>query len=80
VRCNSDKEELANIIKNQLHVQLTDPINDIDLIFDSLDDDKSGLVSMDEVSAFRPGCIQARQFFSGGAPSSSRVQIRCLAY
>ena len=43
---------MANIIKNQLHVQLTDPINDIDIIFDSLDDDKSGLVSMDEVCDF----------------------------
>ena len=47
-----DKEELSSVIKDQLHVQLTDPINDVDLIFDSLDDDKSGLVSMDEVSSF----------------------------
>eukprot|EP00277_Geminigera_cryophila_P026466 CAMPEP_0179464206 /NCGR_PEP_ID=MMETSP0799-20121207/46095_1 /TAXON_ID=46947 /ORGANISM="Geminigera cryophila, Strain CCMP2564" /LENGTH=264 /DNA_ID=CAMNT_0021267903 /DNA_START=152 /DNA_END=946 /DNA_ORIENTATION=+ len=42
------KEELALVIKDQLHIQLTDPINDLDIIFDSLDEDKSGLVSMEE--------------------------------
>ena len=28
-----DKEELGAVIKNQLHVQLQDPINDLDIIF-----------------------------------------------
>jgi hypothetical protein len=46
----SDKDELAKVIKDQLQVQLQDPINDLEIIFDSLDDDKSGLVSMEEVS------------------------------
>ena len=46
----SDKEELAKVIRDQLQVQLQDPINDLDIIFDSLDDDKSGLVSMEGVS------------------------------
>jgi hypothetical protein len=29
------KEELATVIKDQLHIQLQDPINDLDIIFGS---------------------------------------------
>jgi hypothetical protein len=57
--CTPDKDELNNVIRNQLHVQLQDPINDIDIIFDSLDADKSGLVSMDEFcKLFEPSIIR----------------------
>lgn len=28
-----DKEELATVIQNQLHIQLQDPINDLEIIF-----------------------------------------------
>ena len=28
-----NKEELAAVIKNHLHIQLQDPVNDIDIIF-----------------------------------------------
>jgi hypothetical protein len=55
----TDKQELAKVIRDQLQVQLTDPINDLDIIFDSLDDDKSGLVSMDEVCA----CVHVEHVF-----------------
>jgi len=55
----TDKQELAKVIREQLQVQLTDPINDLDIIFDSLDDDKSGLVSMEEVSA----CVHVERVF-----------------
>jgi hypothetical protein len=76
----ADKEELGKVIKDQLHVQLNDPIADLvrnaqnifslpifticivscvsefrsfwkDIIFDSLDEDKSGLIDMEEASA-----------------------------
>jgi hypothetical protein len=54
---------LAKVIRDQLQVQLTDPINDLDIIFDSLDDDKSGLVSMEEVSA----CVHVERVFRSRA-------------
>lgn len=54
-----NKEELAAVIKNHLHIQLQDPVNDIDIIFDSLDEDKSGMVSMDEFcKLFEPTIIR----------------------
>jgi len=78
--CFADKDELGKVIKDQLHVQLNDPIADLvrnaqlfsylpifniciiscisefrsfwkDIIFDSLDEDKSGLIDMEEASA-----------------------------
>lgn len=60
-----DKEELGAVIKNQLHVQLQDPINDLDIIFDSLDEDKSGLVSMDEFCRLFEPTIVRRSSSSG---------------
>jgi len=54
-----DKDELAKVIKDQLQVQLTDPINDLEIIFDSLDADKSGLVSMEEFcKLFEPNIVR----------------------
>lgn len=59
------KEELALVIKDQLHIQLTDPINDLDIIFDSLDEDKSGLVSMEEFCRLFEPTIVRRASSSG---------------
>lgn len=54
-----NKEELAVVIKEQLHIQLQDPVNDLDIIFDSLDEDKSGLVSMEEFcKLFEPTIVR----------------------
>lgn len=54
-----NKEELATVIKDQLHIQLQDPTNDLDIIFDSLDEDKSGLVSMEEFcKLFEPTIVR----------------------
>jgi len=59
------KEELAIVIKDQLHIQLTDPINDLDIIFDSLDEDKSGVVSMEEFCRLFEPTIVRRASSSG---------------
>jgi hypothetical protein len=55
-----DRHELARVIKDQLHVQLNDPINDLELIFDCMDYDKSGLVSVEEFCRLFEPCIVRR--------------------
>lgn len=63
-----DKEELAKVIRDQLQVQLQDPVNDIDIIFDSLDDDKSGEVSMEEFCRlFEPTIVRRASSSASGA-------------
>lgn len=62
-----DKEELEKVIRVTLQVQLQDPINDMDIIFDSLDEDKSGEVSMQEFcDLFEPTIVRRSSSSTSG--------------
>jgi len=59
------KEELSIVLRNNLQIQLSDPVNDLEIIFDSLDNDHNGLICYDEFCRLFEPMIVRRASSSG---------------
>jgi hypothetical protein len=53
-----NKEELAAVIKNHLHIQLQDPVNDIDIIFGTPVNGRKGMMLCNADSLALHGTIR----------------------